>query len=186
MKKKPLPVGTVILITAVLLCSFSLSLVSFSDSSDPLVTLSYLTDIILPQFKKDVLMEVAKQYQTGSDTSEQLPDDGTGDNTYDDDANQSESEPLSSSYTLLELENGTCLYAESVLEIIVRPGSDVQVISPFDAQGIADITNSTEYLDGDTVTINSYCIIPRGGDGRGIEVLNDKSYILVRGEYSIG
>ena len=87
MKKKPLTVGTIILITAVLLCSFSLSLVSFSDSSDPLVTLSYLTDIILPQFKKDVLMEVAKQSQTASDTSEQLPDDGTGDNTYDDDAN---------------------------------------------------------------------------------------------------
>ncbi len=164
MKHRPLKLGTVVLLCTLLIGAFSFSLVSYSEGSDPLVTLSYLTEIILPQFKKDVLMEVAK-----GDTG-----------------NTNAASAESSSYTLLELKCGQKLYAESVLELIVRPGSEVCVISPFDEQGIANITGSKEYLDGDAVEHNAYCLIPRGGDGRGIEVLNEKSYILVRGEYSIG
>ena len=167
MKHKALKIGASILICVMLLSVFAFSLVSYSDGSDPLVTLSYLTDVLMPQFKKDVLMEVAKtDGSSGSDSTQTSGANGT--------------------YTLLELENGTKLYTNSVLEFIVRHGSDVAVISPFDEQGIADITNGIEYLDGDTVTHNAYCLIPRGSDGRGIEVLNDKSYILVRGEYYIG
>lgn len=165
MKHRPLKLGTAVLVCALLAGAFSFSLVSYSDGSDPLVTLSYLTEIILPQFKKDVLMEVAK-----GDTGE--PSVAASDE--------------SSSYTLLELEYGQKVYAESVLEFIVRPGSEVCVISPFDEQGVANITGSKEYLNGDTIEYNAYCLIPRGGDGRGIEVLNEKSYILVRGEYSVG
>ncbi len=167
--------GTLTLVCALLIGAFSLSLVSYSNGSDPLVTLSYLTEVILPQFKKDVLMEVAKTPGAGMEEqeTEALP--------------ETPAQAVSNaSYTLLELENGQKLYAESVLEMIVRPGSEVQVISPFEGQGIADITGAKEYLDGDIIEHNAYCLIPRGGDGRGIEVLNEKSYILVRGEYSIG
>lgn len=167
--------GTITLVCALLIGAFSFSLIAYSNGSDPLVTLSYLTEVILPQFKKDVLMEVAKtpDVRVGEQETETLPDSPM-------------QTAANSSYTLLELENGQKLYAESVLELIVRPGSEVQVISPFPEQGIADITGAKEYLDGDIIEHNAYCLIPRGGDGRGIEVLNEKSYILVRGEYSIG
>lgn len=175
MKNKKLKAGAVFLIVALLVGTFSLSLVSFSESSDPLVTLSYLTDIILPQMKKDILMEIAVQDGASGEITPPVSDEDT----------DTPNAP-SGAYTLLELTNGQKLYTNSVLEFIVRPGSDVQVISPFEEQGIADITNGNEYLDGDTVEINAYCLIPRGGDGRGIEILNEKSYILVRGEYYIG
>lgn len=174
MKHKSLKIGAAALVCVMLLSVFAFSLVSYSDSdsdgNDPLVTLSYLTDVLLPQFKKDVLMEVAKTGGTVSapDTP-QTPDAATN-----------------GTYTLLELEKGAKLYTNSVLEFIVRPGSAVTVISPFEGQGIADITGGVEYLNGDSVAFNSYCLIPRGGDGRGIEVINEKSYILVRGEYYIG
>lgn len=172
MKHKSLKIGAAALVCVLLLFVFAFSLVSYSDSdgNDPLVTLSYLTDVLLPQFKKDVLMEVAK---TGGTVSE--PDTPQTPNT-----------SASGTYTLLELKKGEKLYTNSVLEFIVRPGSAVTVISPFEGQGIADITGGVEYLNGDTVAFNSYCLIPRGGDGRGIEVINEKSYILVRGEYYIG
>lgn len=172
MTNKSLKVGTVILLCALCLGAFSFSLITYSDSDDPLVTLSYLTDIILPQMKKDILMEVATQENASGVISPDAPS-----------ASASE---VSGDYTLLELENGQCLYTNSVCEFIVRPGSDVQAVSPFETQGIADLTNGTEYLDGDTIALNAYCVIPRGSDGRGIVVLNEKSYILVRGEYYIG
>ena len=62
MKHKSLKIGAAALVCVMLLSVFAFSLVSYSDSdgNDPLVTLSYLTGVLLPQFKKDVLMVVAK------------------------------------------------------------------------------------------------------------------------------
>lgn len=185
MKHRPLKLGTAVLLCALLIGAFSFSLVSYSDGSDPLVTLSYLTEIILPQFKKDVLMEIAKGDTHDTPSDNKSDDDNTVDDT-DESGSSDDNTPQNNSYTLLELELGQKVYAESVLELIVRPGSEVCVISPFDEQGVANITGSKEYLNGDTIEYNAYCLIPRGGDGRGIEVLNEKSYILVRGEYSVG
>lgn len=186
MKHRPLKLGTAVLVGALLVGAFSFSLVSYSDGSDPLVTLSYLTEIILPQFKKDVLMEIAKGEADNTDSMETDSETFNDSDNIDESDNSEDSIPQNNSYTLLELEFGQKLYAESVLELIVRPGSEVCVISPFEEQGIANITGSKEYLNGDTIEHNAYCLIPRGGDGRGIEVLNEKSYILVRGEYSVG
>ena len=76
--------------------------------------------------------------------------------------------------------------ADSICEFIVRPGSRVAVISPFPSQGVADITNGIEVLGGENVSINAYCLIPRGADGRGLTVLSEKAYIMIRGDYTIG
>lgn len=184
--KLTVKIGTV-LICVTLIISISLSVVSFSDSSDPLITLSYLTEIILPQFKRDVSAEIALQLDAldiGNANEEAPAPEASEDDTVEDLSGTSQELPTGT-YTLLELEKGAKVFTNSVLEFIVRPGSEVAVISPFDIQGIADITNGTEYLNGNIVVHNAYCIIPRGADGRGIEVINDKSYILVRGEYYI-
>ena len=159
MKKRFIKISAIVLLSLTICAVFSLSIVTNSQGSDPLVTLSYLTDIILPQMKSDVLAAVSVSSNTSSS---------------------------SNSYDIIELTYGQCLYAASPVEIIVRPGSDVRAISPFPNQGIADITRCKEYLNGQMLDINSYCLIPRGGDGRGIQVFNQKSYILVRGEYYIG
>lgn len=195
MKKKILKIGAVIIIAAVISSVFSLTMVSHSESNDPLITLSYLTEIILPQFKTDIISEFAKSSGNSDDTEisadnsvtnteTPLQTDSTSAETPSD--TQVTGFAATGTYTLLELTYGQCVYANSVLEIIVRPGSDVLAISPFADQGIADITGKNEYLNGDMLEINSYCLIPRGGDGRGIYVNNEKSYILVRGEYYIG
>lgn len=204
MKKRLLKTGAAIISIVFVFCACSLSLLSYSEGSDPIVTLSYLTEIILPQLKKDIISEVI--VYTGNDDfidnagqPDSFPDIST-DNidtsipNHDPSTEDNPQEEVSDSsvttntgtYELLELENGKCVYTNSVLEFIVRPGSSVEVISPFEAQGIADITKGIEYLNGDTVSINTYCLIPRGSDGRGIKVCNEKSYILVRGEYYIG
>ena len=81
---------------------------------------------------------------------------------------------------------GQTVMANSICEFIVRPGSKVEAISPFPEQGIADITNGIEVLNGDIISLNAYCLIPRGNDGRGMKVLSEKAYIMIRGEYTIG
>ncbi len=187
MQKNGLKLGTAILCIVLAISALCFSLSAYSDASDPLVTLSYLTEIILPQMKQDILMEVATN-NVSVTTEDTAPPTEQIDPVENETTATSPipEAPASNSYTLLELTQGQKLYADSVLEMIVRPGSIVHVISPFEEQGIADITGKAEYLNGTEVAINSYCIIPRGGDGRGIEVMNEKSYILVRGEYSIG
>ncbi len=176
-KYKFLKICAGIVLSAMIIIPLAFSAVSYSAGNDPLVTLSYLTEIILPQIKNDVTAEVEKQVNALANVTEvTVPDDTASDEMHS---------PLGT-YTLLELENGKCVYTNSVLEFIVRPGSSVTTISPFPEQGIADITNAIEYLDGDEIKINSYCIIPRGNDGRGIKVNNEISYILVRGDYYIG
>ncbi len=175
-----------IVLSALIIIPLAFSAVSYSAENDPLVTLSYLTEIILPQMKKDVSAEIDKKIAQSAEVINHIttPDENPGENT-DENSGSEENSPLGT-FTLLELENGKCVYTNSVLEFIVRPGSSVSAISPFPEQGIADITNAVEYLDGDEIKINSYCLIPRGNDGRGIKVNNELSYILVRGDYYIG
>ena len=60
MKKKIFKIAAV-LMSAVAICTvFSISIITHSQGDDPLVTLSYLTEIILPQMKQDIMAEVEK------------------------------------------------------------------------------------------------------------------------------
>jgi len=187
MKTKLIKTGAVLLCAFAVCSVFSLSFVSHSQNNDPLITLSYLNEIVLPQFRTEVLGDVDKKlngsYVPNSSQPITTPVvDNTQQNT---EATTAPSE-VNTSYTLLELTLGQCVYTNSTLELIVRPGSEVYAVSPFPEQGIANITHGKEYLNGDRIDINAYCLIPRGGDGRGFYVNNEKSYILVRGEYYIG
>lgn len=141
---------------------FAATTASASSDTDPLVTLSYLEKIAFPKLKEEITEEISESVNDGEAFS-----------------------GAEKSYSVIELEEGQQITAKSVCEIIVRPGSEVVCVSPFPKQGIADITLGTEVLDGEEISINSYCIIPRGNDGRGIEVLSEKAYIMIRGDYEI-
>ncbi len=83
-------------------------------------------------------------------------------------------------------EYGDIIYPADVsLEVLLRTGLS-QVVSPFDSQGLSNITNGTDMLDGTTLIKNHLLIIPRN-DGRGVKVLSrDGAWFMIRGEYTIG
>lgn len=83
-------------------------------------------------------------------------------------------------------EYGDIIYpADESLEIILRTGLS-QVVSPFDSQGLSNITNGTDMLDGASLIKNHLLIIPRN-DGRGVRVLSrDGAWFMIRGEYTVG
>ena len=162
--KRNLRLGTVIILCVLTISVCALSTVSFSQGNDPLVTLSYLTDIIMPQIKKDIMAEI----EINNKNLEEVINNNSSDNkqpvtevppieTEKTDENELQNLPTGT-YTLLELENGKTVFADSVLEFIVRPGSEVKTISPFDNQGIADITNGKEYLNEDIIEYNKRAV----------------------------
>ena len=183
-KKKTAVVLSLIIVS--LLSVFTFVSVSAYNGDDPLITLSYIKEILLPDFKEEIMQEVDEMVSDISYDPDSLPVySETKDEPVDTDSLNNGSQ-ADATYTLLELEKGQTVMAESICEFIVRPGSNVSAISPFPAQGIADITNGTEVLDGETISINAYCLIPRGSDGRGMTVLSEKAYIMIRGDYTIG
>lgn len=158
---------------------------SASSESDPLISLSYLEKIVLPSFKQEILSEISGSEIDLSDDiiTEQVQE--TVSPSENEAVNVDEVIVPTASYTLIELSRGELVIAESICEFIIRPGSHVACVSPFEAQGIADITNGKEVLAGEEFAINAYCLIPRGGDGRGLKVVSDKAYIMIRGDYTI-
>ena len=149
---------------------------AFTDD-DPLITLSYLEDVVIPALKQELLefMGENKVEDAEEETQQEVAEK---------DDTVASSEAIGT-YVLLELSKGELIVAESICEFIVRPGSKVVAVSPFEGQGIADITNGIEVLSDEQISINAYCLIPRGGDGRGMKVVSDKAYIMIRGEYTI-
>lgn len=155
--------------------------VAFDSSSDPLVSLSYITDIFKPQIEKSISSSEASlkaeiealnkkidslmQTSQPTSASAQTPDEEDG-------------------YEVLFVSKGEKILAETQCEIILRVGA-VSVVSAYENQGVADLTGGKDLSGGTDVEKNHLLLVPRGGDGRGVVVTSDSAYIMVRGEYSI-
>ncbi len=185
------------ILAGILLIACIIPAVSAYTDDDPLITLSYLEQVVVPALKEELIDFIGESLIDGKSSqneevqSEKEPQKDNKEESVNETQSEGEiqSETTSASigtYTLLELTKGQEITAESICEFIVRPGSKVIAVSPFEAQGIADITNGIEVLDGDEISINAYCLIPRGGDGRGMKIESESAYIMIRGEYTIG
>ncbi len=209
MKKMNFKIKTAVIILSLVIAVITAT-VAFGADNDPLVTLSYINETVIPKITEDVknavLAIIDQREDQSSDTSkvpEEQPSDtvdGSEEKPADTDPKDGEqpAEPsvpvvtpndLSSlKYKVVYLVKGQKLYAtgesNESTEVILRSGS-VLCISPFGDQGIADLTASKELYNNDPLVKNNYCLIPRGGDGRGIYAVSSDAYILVRGEYEI-
>ena len=160
----------------------------YDSSTNPIVTLNYLTN----NFKKEILEAVDERINakiaeiTNKLEAAELAAPVTEPEP------EPEPEPVvvtqpapapSTAYEVVQLANGDALYAEDSCEVILRAGYAV-CIAPDPTQGLADTTNGYEIYNGQALSKNHTCLIPRA-DGRGILATSDSVYIMVRGEYSI-
>ena len=92
------------------------------------------------------------------------------------------------SYELITLSRNQRIRAKSgTLELILRPGSRARVTAPgsdINNVGIPDLTSGNELIGGDIISANHLLLIPRA-DRRGLVILSETAYILVRGDYEI-
>lgn len=131
---------------------------SYSSADDPPVTYSYVTQILKAQIKQEILSEL-------------------------EDSDLSSGGGSMSAYEVVYATQGQQIIAGDACEIILRAGS-AKAVSSFAEQGLSDVTSGGELLNGNSLAINHYVLIPRG-DGRGVEVTTNSAYFMIRGEYTI-
>ncbi len=180
---------------------------SFDSSVDPLVSLSYIREVVIPDLEaqiheakaiaeansekasKSELQSVANRV---SSLEKQMAKIQASVSSILEALEDEENKPLSAAYNIVYMKYGQKLFSQKhSFEIILRTG-EAEVISPFSydngseyVMGIADITSGTDVTDGSAIEKNHMLVVPSGGDGRGILVTSEDAYILVRGEYYI-
>jgi uncharacterized protein YlxW (UPF0749 family) len=96
-------------------------------------------------------------------------------------------EQESSKYIVVELNAGERLIAGESAEIIVRAGQ-ATAISGRNGDGLSDITTDDpskgNLVTGQTIPLNHLLLVARD-DGRGLEAVSSKVYLLVRGTYKV-
>jgi hypothetical protein len=160
MKKKLISVAA-FLCLALICFPLAAGAAEYLSENDPIVTLSYLKDIFAPSLKAEIAGEIAQ-------------------------AESDDHATCNAGFAVIELKKGQKLTSASgTVELIVRPGSSAEVISDIPDNGLSDISEAKEVLNGEPCGINHQLIIPRN-DGRGVVITSDVAYILVRGDYSVG
>lgn len=152
---------------------------------DPLVSLSYINEVVLPKYDQKIeelttkvntltgtvtilqneLGALAGSEGTPSDTPVETPTPGAG------------------QYEVVYLTQGSKLMAKSPCEIILRTGRAIAV--SIISNGINDITDGSEILNASAIPLYHCLLVPRGNDGRGIQIMSPDAYVMVRGEYEI-
>ncbi|MHC1696252.1 MAG: hypothetical protein AB9835_13495 [Eubacteriales bacterium] len=130
-------------------------------ADDPLVTLSYVKQVLQPQIEASLINKL-------SGTGMTTPTSPTGGGA---------------EFKVVELKNGQILRPVGSLEVVLRSDS-ASVISPFPSQGLSDLTAGGELLGGTVIPINHLLLIPRA-DGRAVKATSELVFIMVRGEYTI-
>lgn len=181
-KKIVITIGVVLL----LICGLAFS--GYTYDTDPLVTLSYLNEVFVPQIKQDIIDAVLSYFEANSaNEQEQIQQIPQQDETVQEIQQQETQQPQDSlanaSYEVVELTLGQKLVATACAEVIMRPGGKVECVSQND-MGLCDVTGGTDIFNGQPLLENHYVIIPRA-DGRGVLCVSEKAYLLVRGGYVI-
>jgi len=96
--------------------------------------------------------------------------------------------PESAKFEVLVLERGQKLIAGEGTEIILRggKGGGKAIAIASESGGLADVTSgsSKDILTGESIPLNHLLIVSRD-DGRGLEVVSENAYLLVKGTYVI-
>ena len=171
---------------------------SYDSSEDPIISLSYLTDVFRPSIVKDYEEKIAElearinSLEAGGRTPSQTPPETESETEPETEPETESAEPetkpepvpaADTTYEVIEMKYGDCLFAAGPIDIMLRAGSAI-CIAPDATQGISDYTEGKEIYNGEGLTKNHMCLIPRG-DGRGIMATAQSVYIMVRGEYSL-
>ncbi len=139
---------------------------AYSSKNDPLVSLSYVNDVLGPQIMAQVLEKIESEYVKMSDITDMM----------------------SGELTLITLSKGDTLMSKGVCEIVLLSGNATTLITASSnieaGQGLIDVTDGTVVTNGALIRANHKIIIPKA-DGRGIIVTGDAITLIVRGAYTI-
>ena len=186
MKKKGTWLAALLLAAVLAIGAVAFAAQAYSSADDPLISLSYINDVLLPQ-----IVELIQKNNRGEDiggavvttpaettvaeptTAIEYPDGTLHTDGY---------------YAVVQMQAGETLFASvHACEVIVRSG-DALTLSPFtvkyEEQGLSDTTDGKELYSGESIPKNHTILIPRD-DGRGVSVGEGGAWLMVRGDYRI-
>ena len=85
-------------------------------------------------------------------------------------------------FQVVEMQKGQVLIAGEGAEIIPRSGKFSAIEDAFG--GLSDITAAKDLKNGEAV-VNNHMLIAARGEGRGLKALADKSFLIIKGTYSL-
>ncbi len=180
---------TYAVVALLLLCMpFAITAASAGSASNPLITLEYVNNVMIPNLEENIYNKVKDELY--ADIYAQVIED-VSQNLAQDVADQLGGD--FNAYTAIYLTKGQKLQAKPGMdkscEIILSAGEGVCYVLDEEniksKVGLRDCTTGLEILNGDACPSRHYVIIPRG-DGRGVQVTSSSgAYFLVRGEYEI-
>lgn len=155
-------------ILAILIVSVILSTVMAyaapGDNNDPLVTLSYITDVLMPELESQIAKKVNSEVKSAISNVET----GTGASSSD-------------GFALVNLKSNYSIIGDEGTELVVRSG--LGKIIATSQGGVADLTSGVDLANGADAPLNHHLLIPRS-DKRGITFSTD-AIVLVKGTYSV-
>lgn len=175
---------------------------AYDSSKDPIVSLSYLTDIFKPAVEKNVkdalkpaLKEELKKElkndlksEITAELKEKLETDIYNklaeDYSVTIEALQKQIDALSNEYEVVSLSKGQTLRADSACEFVILSGSaSVKCVAK--GEGLIDCTDGVILFDGSEVPLNHKMLVPDNGDNRGF-VAAGAVQVLVKGGCTVG
>ncbi len=197
--KKALILFTVAVILSAL-CYFTVLADGYDSTTDPVITLSYINNNLLPQIEVRInelqkLIENGGGVSSGSSsidsaeitdlsnrvsslenrmnyiaTNDSLLQLAARVSALENKTGTSTSSSGSNQYSAIFIEYGKTLIAPNTSIELILRSGTAIVVSPFAEQGLSDITSGLDLKNRDSVSYNHALIIPRGGDGRGIKI----------------
>lgn len=143
------------------------------DSTDPLISKSYLDNILVPN--------ILSQIDTKIDQKLATIDVGSSNNN---NSNSNFGNPTVSNanvYVSVQVSAGQIILGDEGAQFILRSGSATSVCPG--ANGLVDTTSGTDVGEGAAIQPNHVYITPRD-DGRGFHMYTD-GYLMIKGNYSI-
>ena len=157
---------------------------AYSSADDPLISLSYINDVLLPQ-----IVELIQKNNRGEDIGGAVVTTPAETTVTEPPVEYPDgTEHTDGRYAVVQVGAGETLYASVyACEVIVRAG-DTAVLSPFtvkyEEQGLSDTTEGKELYNGESIPKNHTILIPRD-DGRGVSVGEGGAWLMVRGDYRL-
>lgn len=172
MKKLNIIVTSAVLMTTLFVGASEAGYIEPGSEADPLVSKSYV-EKKFNQVKNSSDSNQIKLEEIEKNIENILENNGNN--------NESGNVVASENFKVVELKEGQTIIAEENTEIIVRSGR-VSAIAGIRG-GISDITGGIDLQTGDEVSLNHHLLIPRS-DGRGIEVMSNGTFIMIKGKYT--
>lgn len=187
-------------VCAILVSSAVTVYAAYDSSKDPVVSLSYLTEVFKPSVKSELKSELSGEVksqivasvgelsdeisQMKGSLSEELYSKLSDDYAATIAALQRQVDSLTNVYAEVNMKKNARLTADAASEIVVLSGSVTVRCSDPDS-GIIDCTDGVILYDGQSVPLNHKLLVPQNGDGRGCSAATDAT-LLVRGGYTLG